>query len=339
MCFFHYAVQFRIDWVTDKEYEPMAYAALSDFSKMKKKLVDDIGCITQEEKNKILREVLGYSKTKVSKIVENFIKHNIIEIDADDRIWIKEFEPQKGIQYFGLTRDTIQYFYDTFGKESLILRAYIFLGSKWKMHENLGIFPQGFCFTLGGTSKMSLLRSLGYKSSGQSTKQRLIDGLDILQEEGIVDIMGPHVITFGNAIKVNNVYTLSYLKVIQNKRPKDFFFEIPEDILSRHIEEKNENNLGPHREVTTERFAPYLPKFRNYYVDQDSPQYDFVHNLSALGEDTVLVLYHDMGDENLIKLLRDFPQQMGMDPGKIMFSTLSNQDDDVDDIWSVEPYD
>lgn len=339
MCFFHYSAQFRVDCVSDKEYEPMAYAALSDFSRMKKKLIDDVGCITQEEKNRVLRDILGYSKNKALKIIENFVKHDLIEIDLEGRIWIKEFKPQKGTQYITITRDTIQYFYDTFGRDSLILRAYIYLGSKWKMHQEIGIYPQGFCFTLTGTSKMSLLRNLGYKSNGQSTRERLIDGLEILQQDGLINIAGPHVITFAVTVKMNNVYTLSYFRMIDNKRPNDFLFEIPEDILSRHIEKKNENNLGPHREVTTERFAPYLPKFRNYYVDQDSPQYDFVHNLSALGEDTVLVLYHDMGDENLIKLLRDFPQQMGMDPGKIMFSTLSNQDDDVDDIWSVEPYD
>lgn len=336
MGMFHHKGYFHIENLSDKEYEPMAHAALSEFARTKKTIVDDVGGILPEDKNYILCNLLGYSRTKANKIIDNLQKHEEIEIDSSGTIIIKEFDFSK--HFIVVNRDTLQYFYDTFGKDSLAFKAYLYLGSKWKIHTELGAYPEGFCFSISGASKMSLMRNIGYKSNSQPARDRLVESLDILVSEGLLKIYGPRRFYFEDRV-MGHIYTLLSWKEVAEKTKK-FFFEIPDDIFPRNNEQlHNENSVGPHREVTTERFAPYLPKFRNYYVDQDSPQYDFVHNLSALGEDTVLVLYHDMGDENLIKLLRDFPQQMGMDPGKIMFSTLSNQDDDVEDIWSVEAYD
>ena len=329
MGLFRYGQSFHMDCLLDREYEPMALAALSNFSRLKAKIVDGIGNITPEEKNQILRDTCGYSKTKVAKIIAALERLGEIETNQEGDIIIKEFDKTR--YFFSMNKETLQYLFDTFGKDSLAAKAYIYLAAKWKAHEDLGVFNEGYCFTLGGKSNMSLLKNLGYKSAGTSTKERLVSILEILENDRLIQVIGPHMIKF-DGIKMNNVYSLIYLKRVDKDPSGKFFTEfLDEETKPKAFEPSQNINV-------TERFDPYLPKFRNYYLEQDSPRYNFVNDLDSLGQDCVLVLYEGIEDNTLIKFLRDYPDKERIEHGRIMFSTLCNQDDDVDDIWSIEPF-
>ena len=315
-----YYVHSGSDYLKDKSYNPFAYLMLKEFSRTKAHFSDDI-FITPEEKNYVLKEVLGYSHVKANNIIESLAAHNEINIASDGNIVINEFDTDKK-QYVTIDKATAQYFYDTFGKEGLAFKVYIYLGSKWNLQRNLGYYEDGFRFTKGGAGNMSLLKHLGYKSVSQTTREKLESIFEILQQDGLLTISGPQTYSYGDK-KMWHIHYLRYWG------PYKEITEHNTSIATKEIQ-TDTNNI--------ERFAPYLPKFRNYYLEQNSPRYNFVNDLSSLGEDCVLVLYEGLEDISLIRLLKDYPDKERIPHGRIMFSTLSNQDDDVDDIWSIEPY-
>ena len=53
-------------------------------------------------------------------------------------------------------------------------------------------------------------------------------------------------------------------------------------------------------------------------------------DVERLGSNAVVVLYVDVDDDSLIKLLDEYPRELDMPRGRIMYSTLEPMDDDYD---------
>lgn len=293
------------EFLEDKTYSPLAYMVLSEFARQKSFFKKDRH-ITPQEKNDLLRRDLGYSPQKVTSILDSLAAHEEISITSDGNIIINEFDTKKK-QYITLDAVTAQYFYDTFGKNSLALKVYVYLGGKWLAQQRLKAFSNGFQFTKGGMGKMSLIKNLGYKTNSQNTRDNIDKILDNLIEDGLISVGGPYSCMFGT-IQLGYTYSLDYWGPCNN------------GVITSTDTSQNHQK----------RFTYNIHRLRPYYMSENDPRYGYTEDIERLGRNAVLVLYEDVDDDSLIKLLDECTKKMNMPVGKIMYSTLEPMDDDYD---------
>ena len=301
------------EYMEDKTYSPMAYMALREFSMQKNSIADDNSVITPQEKNLILCNTLGYSRPKANSIVESLERHGEIATDGNGNIIMKEFDYKKS--HIKLNKETCQFFYDTFGKDTLAIKVYAYLGLCWNIQHNLNQFPDGYRFTIGGNGKMSLLKKMGYKTPTQELREKVIAIFSILAENGLINVSEPHMIKFNN-FRIGNVRTLLYWSLLDDKQERSFVPVPPHGFEDKKID--------------TKRFIYDIHRLRPYYMEKNDDRYGFTEDVERLGSNAVVVLYEDVDDDSLIKLLDEYPKRLDMPKGKIMYSTLEPMDDDYD---------
>lgn len=309
---FHYVGRTHAgpEYLSDRDYDPLVCIMLRDLAKVKEKYSEDEGRITQEEKNWILCYIFKYSRNKAAKILKSMIMHGEMTENDDRTFSMTPFDFKK--QYVKVDKETLQFFYDTFGKESMAFKAYCFLGTQWAAHVNLRAYQGGFHFTLGGGSNASTLRKLGYKSSSKEIKDKLKSALNVLASKGLISFSGPHDLTFGDR-RINSVYTLLDWKSTPRK-----------DIVPSNVQEAaKRNHASPHR-----HHAHRIEKFSDYYMPDDDPSYEVDRDLSSLGENAVVIAFYGMSDESIMHLVRDYPNLVRTPPARIMYSTIEPEDDD-----------
>lgn len=302
------------EYMEDKTYSPMAYMALREFSMQKNSIADNNDIITPQEKNLVLCNTLGYSRTKANSIVESLERHGEISTDGNGNIIMKEFDYKKS--HIKLNKETCQFLYDTFGKDTLAVKVYVYLGLCWNIQHNLNQFPDGYKFTIGGNGKMSLLKKMGYKTPTPELREKVIAIFNILAENGLINVSEPHIVKFNN-FRIGNVRTLYYWSLLDEKREQSFTPIPPQGYESK-------------KTVDTRRFTYDIHRLRPYYMSENDPRYGYTEDIERLGRNAVLVLYEDVDDDSLIKLLDEYPRKMDMPTGKIMCSTLEPMDDDYD---------
>lgn len=293
------------EFLEDKTYNPLAYMVLSEFARQKSHFKKD-RYITPQEKNTLLHRDLGYSLPKVTSILDSLVAHGEISITSEGNIIINEFDVKKK-QYITLDTDTAQYFYDTFGKNSLALKIYVYLGGKWLAQQRLKAFSNGFQFTKGGMGKMSLIKNLGYKVNSQNTRDNVNKILEKLIEDGLISVGGPYSCMFGTK-QLGCTYSLDY--------------------WGPYL--RNDVSATSNTRQHTKRFTYDIHRLRPYYMEENDPRYGFTEDVRRLGSNAVVVLYEDVDDDSLIKLLDEYPRGLDMPKGRIMYSTLEPMDDDYD---------
>lgn len=292
-------------FLSDKTYNPLAYMMLSEFSRQKSYFKEE-RYITPQEKNDILHRDLGYSPQKIAAILDSLKEHGEIDTTSDGDIVIKDFNVKKK-QYVTLDAATAQYFYDTFGKNGLALKTYVYLGGKWSSQNHFRTFPGGFHFTKGGVGGMSITRNLGYKTCSQATRENINQILDRLVEDGLLSLGGPHSYVCGTT-QLGCAYSLDYWGPCNNS------------VITSVATSPSH----------ARRFTYDIHRLRPYYMEESDPRYGFVEDVGRLGSNAVVVLYEDVDDDSLIKLLDEYPQELNMPVGRIMYSTLEPMDDDYD---------
>lgn len=295
------------EFLEDKTYNPLAYMVLSEFARQKSYFKKDRH-ITPQEKNDLLRRDLGYSPQKITSILDSLVAHEEISITSDGNIIINEFDTKKK-QYVTLDAITAQYFYDTFEKNSLALKIYVYLGGKWLAQQHLKAFSNGFQFTKGGMGKMSIIKNLGYKTNSQNTRDNLDKILDRLIKDGLISVSGPYSCMFGTML-LGYTYSLDYWG----------------PCINGVITSINTSDVTH----PTKRFTYDIHRLSKYYMDASDSRYEFTHDIKKLGKNAVAVLYEDVDDDSLIKLLDEYPRELDIPSGKIMYSTLEPMDDDYD---------
>lgn len=301
------------EYMEDKTYSPMAYMVLREFSMQKNSIADNRNIITPQEKNHVLCGTLGYSRSKASSVVESLERHGEISVDGNGNIIMKEFDYKKS--HIKLNKETCQFLYDTFGKDTLAVKVYAYLGLCWNIQHNLNEFPNGYKFTIGGNGKMSLLKKMGYKTTTPELKEKVLAIFKILTENGLLNVSEPHMVKFNN-FRMGYVRTLYYWSLLDEETEQTFTPIPPQGYESK--------------KVNTKRFTYDIHRLRPYYMDENDPRYGFMEDVGRLGSNAVLVLYEDVDDDSLIKLLDEYPQEMDMPVGRIMYSTLEPMDDDYD---------
>ena len=293
------------DFLSDKAYNSLAYMILSEFSRQKSYFKKDRH-ISPQEKNDLLHRDLGYSPQKIASILDSLVEHGEIDITSEGDIIVKDFDVKKK-QYVVLDPDTAQYFYDTFGKNSLALKAYVYLGGKWSSQNRFKTFQDGFHFTKGGVGGMSITRNLGYKTCSQATRENMNQIIDRLVDDGLLSLGGPHSYVCGT-MQLGCAYSLDYWGP-----------------YLRNNVSATSNTRQP-----TQRFVYDIHRLRPYYMEENDPRYGFTEDVERLGSNAVVVLYEDVDDDSLIKLLDEYPRELDMPRGRIMYSTLEPMDDDYD---------
>lgn len=311
---FHYIGRTHVgpEYLSDRDYDPLACIMLRDLANVKERYSEDEGRITQEEKNWVLCEVFGYSRTKAAKILKSLLTHNELLENDDGTFSVPPFDFKK--QYVKVEKDVLQFFYDTFGKESMAFKAYCFLGIQWAAHINLRAYKGGFHFTLGGRSNISILKRLGYKSSSKEARDRLKTILDMLVNNQLISFFGPHDLKFGDRY-INSVYTLNNWKGTLQPYSGESNIDIQET-----------NNIPACS--PTSHHVYRLNKFKKYYMADDDPNYGSLYDANGLEENMVVIAFYGMRDEDIIHLVRDFPISKNAPLGRIMFSTIEPEDDD-----------
>lgn len=297
----------------DKDYNPFVYLMLLDYLKTKNQVSDD-NYLTCEEKNRILVDTLGFSRQKANKMVETLASHGEIEIMENGKIVFNDFNV-KGQQYLQIDGKTSQYFFDTFGKNTLAFKVYLYLGGKWSLHKNLNAFSGGYKFSKGGNGNLSILKGLGYAGTSTNTRKKVDEILSTLERDGLISVSGPMSITYNNSHLIGHLYNLDYWGQYHGTSTA----------------EDNETPK-PRNSITNVSYGRKhlhkLNKFKNYYMEDDDPSYANLNNVSELEENMVVIAFYGVSDNDIIHLVRDFPRSRNEPVGSIMFSTIEPEDED-----------
>lgn len=177
-----------------KDFNPLVYVVLADIYQENKKW----GTEALKKRNLVgtVRDVLGYTRYKATRGVDYILKNNMFVVDDGGNVEIPHTQ-FKDSGYVKIGSSVLNKFVVEHSDDELLFKCYLFVAYRFAASRH----SFGECkFCIRGQSGYSIVKALGYSTKTDYAGSIIRDRLEVLQNEGLVNISKPTMMKAGTKI-------------------------------------------------------------------------------------------------------------------------------------------